>query len=109
MTDALPAHHTGWAETEALMDVIDIYNQWDGNGTPDFTTAQKRLHASFTSTELRTLRTIADTLGRLIDYELTWRDHDDNHQAGMGTQCLSTGETGPPTEMAERPTGFSGH
>jgi hypothetical protein len=73
----LPNHDTRWAETEVLMDVVNIYNEWDGSSAPDFTTAQKRLHGSFTSGELRTLRTITDTLGRLIDYELTWRERDD--------------------------------
>lgn len=76
MSEFLPIHGTGWAETESLLDVVKIYNEWDGESKPDFTVAQQRLHASFTDSELRTLRTITDTLGRLVDYELEWRDRD---------------------------------
>jgi hypothetical protein len=71
------SHGTGWVETEVLLDVVEIYNSWDSVNLLDFTVAQKRLHRSFTDTELRSFKTVLEALGKLIDHELTWRAQDD--------------------------------
>lgn len=70
------SHGTGWVETETLLDVVEIYNSWDGVSTPDFTVAQKRLHRAFSDDELHSLDTVLETLRKLIDHELTWRTQD---------------------------------
>jgi len=65
----LPSHGTGWSETEVLLDVVEVYNTWDGNSTPDFSTAQERLRERFTTPELIALDAIAASLHQLIEAE----------------------------------------
>lgn len=69
----LLSHGTGWSETESLLDIIDIYNSWNGDGTPDFTQLQRRLREKFTDNELVALETVVDTFHQFIAAELTRR------------------------------------
>lgn len=73
MTSRLPSHGTGWTETEVLMDVIELYDAWDGSGSPDFSALQRRLREQFNDNELRTLETAVETLAKFIDDELSRR------------------------------------
>lgn len=73
----LPSHGTGYAESEAFMDVVALFNTWDESGkAPDFTVAKQRLHDAFNLNELRNLEAITLTLRNLIDRELTLRGSD---------------------------------
>jgi hypothetical protein len=68
----LPSHGTGWTETEALMDIITLFNE-DQDSTPDFSAAQRRLRDSFTTTELSALDTVVTVLLQLVKFELAQR------------------------------------
>lgn len=69
----LMSHGTGWSESESLMDVIEIYNAWNGEDAPDFSPLQRRLREKFTDDELTTLETVVDTLHKFINADLTRR------------------------------------
>ena len=73
----LPSHGTSWLESEALIDVIDVFNSdWSDAAPPDFTVVQRRLHEKFELAELRNLEMVARTLVTLIDNELALRGSD---------------------------------
>ena len=69
----LTRHGTGWVETEVLMDVVEIYNSWDGSDPVDFTPVQRRLRESFTDSELVTLETVVTALHKFIAADLSRR------------------------------------
>ena len=69
----LARHGTGWSETEVLMDVIEVYNSWNGDSPPDFTQVQLRLREKFNDDELETLEIVVSTLAKFIAAELTQR------------------------------------
>lgn len=70
---ALPSYGTGWSESEVLMDVVTIYNAWNGEGEIDVDSVRRRLREKFSDTELIALDAVVEMLGRLIDVELTSR------------------------------------
>lgn len=79
---SVPTNHgTGWSESEALMDVVEIYNSWDGNGQPDFSPVQRRLRESFTDNELLALETVVDTFAQFIATELWQRGNEKGKSA----------------------------
>lgn len=67
--NALPSFGTGWTETETLIDVIDIYSNWDGESEPDFSTVRQRLRERFTTSELITFGSVLEALGKFIESE----------------------------------------
>lgn len=69
----LPSYGTGWSESEVLMDVVTIYNTWNGEGEVNVDSVRRRLREKFTDTELIALDAVVEMLGRLIDVELTSR------------------------------------
>lgn len=73
---SLPSHGTGFAESEAFMDVVASFSNWTGSGVPDFAVAQRRLHDLFNLRELRNLETVARALTLLVDEELALRGSD---------------------------------
>ena len=81
---ALPDHKTGFMESEAFMDVLELFDQWQDDGAaPDFTIAQRRLHEAFNLNELRNLEVIAHVLVNLINAELSLRNrHPDFNEPG---------------------------
>lgn len=73
----LPNHGTGWIESEALLDIVQVFNgDWSDESPPDFTIVQRRLHESFSLKELRDLETVTHALISLIDRELALRGSD---------------------------------
>lgn len=70
---ALPSYGTGWTETELLMDVLTIYNAWNGEDQLDFDTVRQRLSEKLTDGELVTLSSIVEAFGMLITSELARR------------------------------------
>jgi hypothetical protein len=69
----LPSHGTGRIESEVLLDVVEIFNDWTGDSTPDFSVVQRRLRESFNVRELRNLETVTHALAALIAKELPQR------------------------------------
>lgn len=79
----LQRHGTGWSETEVLMDVVEVYNSWDGDGTPNFTPVQRRLAEKFEDNELIALETVVDTLAQFIAAELYRRQVEKERSASQ--------------------------
>lgn len=76
MSGELPSHGTGYAESEAFMDVVVLFADWMGDThAPNFDDVRRRLRESFNDSELRNLDVVARTLVNLIEAELTQR-HD---------------------------------
>lgn len=69
----LPSYGTGWTETELLMDVLTIYNSWNGEDQINFDTVRQRLSEKLTDGELVTLSSIVEAFGMLITNELARR------------------------------------
>ena len=69
----LTNHGTGWSESEVLMDVVEVYNSWSGDDSPNFTAVQRRLAEKFNDAELDTLEMIVQTLHTFIAAEATRR------------------------------------
>lgn len=79
----LPSHGTGWLESEVLLDLVTLYDEWneqDTSTSPDFTLVQRRLRESFTLTELRKLELLTHVLTGLIGNELALRGSDFEHK-----------------------------
>lgn len=68
----LPSHGTGWAETELVMDVVTLYDEWDGESTPNFDNVIARTR-TFQDNELRNLWLVLTALGSVITSELAHR------------------------------------
>lgn len=73
MSSELTSYGTGWSETEALLDVVEVYDSWDGKSQPDFSPVQRRLRERFEDNELLTLETIVNTFAQFIAAELQRR------------------------------------
>lgn len=79
----LPSHGTGWLESEALLDLVTLYDEWneqDANTSPDFTLIQRRLRELFTLTELRKLELLTHVLAGLVGNELALRGTDSEYK-----------------------------
>lgn len=63
----LPDHRTGYAETEALLDVADAWDGWIDDTQPAQLDVARARIAMFTSVELSRLQTIALGLAGLIE------------------------------------------
>jgi hypothetical protein len=65
-------HGTGWAETELVMDVVTLYDEWDGDSELILTNVTERLH-TFHGPELLKFKVVLTMLDALIQRELAQR------------------------------------
>lgn len=65
----LPSHGTGYAESEVFMDVVEIFDTWNGEDTPDFSPVAQRLRERFNDSELAKLETATHAFHMFITAE----------------------------------------